>query len=105
MRTISVRRHSFSASHKHLSCGMHRHGHDWFIEYRYLRDPAEIGTKLEVIQITGEMDFRDVDDMIIGTQSTPEDLSAWFLERLRPHLPGLISVTVGFEGHSATTEV
>lgn len=109
MRTTVDRTVRFSASHKSLVCGEHPHGHDWFLTATIEGPPTPAGIQaarnVEIAALGLELHLRDLNAMVIGSFPTPEGIAGWALERLRLTVPGLRSVTVGFEGYSATVEV
>lgn len=110
MKTTVTRRYSFNASHQTIVCGNHPHGHDWFFEVCLEGEPNAEGYLSPALAnhqlwLVSELDYRNLNEMVVGAPPTPEGIAAWGLERLRGQIPGLRSVTVGFRGYQATVEV
>ena len=113
MKTTIRHRALFNAAHKidgDFFCGMRLHGHDWFAEAVVygMPDPltGSINTKAPMFLQASveELDLKFANDMLPGLFPTPEGIAGWLFERLQLECPGLLSVTVGFTGHSATVE-
>lgn len=114
LKITAIHRETFNASHTvdgDFYCGKRNHGHDWYAEAAVAGEPAkESGAILTSMPIlvqdaVGELDLKLANDMLPGVHPTPEGIAMWLFERLRLECPGLISVTVGFTGHSAKVEV
>lgn len=113
MKITVTHRAPFNAAHQvdgDFYCGKHTHGHDWFAEATVIGEVTKGGsieTSMPVrVQATvEELDLKLANDMLPGVHPTPEGIANWLFERLRLECPGLVSVTVGFTGHSATVEV
>jgi 6-pyruvoyl-tetrahydropterin synthase len=113
LKTTICHRETFNAAHKvdgDTFCGERVHGHDWFAEVvvQGIPDPktGSITTRAPDLLFTSTMELhlKFANDMLPGLYSTPEGIAGWLFERLQLECPGLLSVTVGFTGHSATVE-
>ena len=90
-------------------CGTLEHGHDWTIEIEAEQGPFPDNGGFDYPEaldgLIHEINRRSLNLMLKGANPTPAGVAAWFLERLRLHVPGLRTVTVGFSGHSVRCEV
>jgi len=114
MKAFIRHRETFNAAHEvdgDFYCGKRTHGHDWYAEVVVTGnvDKASgiITTDAPVLirAAVEELDLKLANDMLPGLHPTCEGIAGYFFERFRLELPGLVSVTVGFTGHSATVEV
>lgn len=106
MKTYSVLTQTFSASHRLDEgdpCGLRTHGHDWIIRVEFSGSVTD--ALKNILSLTYELHLRHLNEMVVGAPPTPEGIAPWALERLRPHIPGLRRVSVGFRGHEAIAEV
>ena len=113
MKTTIAHRERFSTAHKidgDPMCGKRMHGHDWYAEVVVVGTPdpltGSINTNapLFLSATVEELDLKFANDMLPGLFPTPEGIAHWLFERFHLECPGLQSVTVGFDGHSATVE-
>lgn len=102
---------TFSSAHTSVDCGPRIHGHDWtaqvtvggVVDFETGSIDTDAGTSLSML-VAG-FDNENLDVVLPGVYPTPEGIAAWLAEQLRLDNPGLVSVTVGFAGRSATMEV
>lgn len=113
MKTTIAHRARFSTAHQidgDFFCGKRMHGHDWYAEVIVAGAPdpltGSINTKAPMFLVDSveELDLKFANDMLPGLFPTPEGIAGWLFERLQLECPGLLSVTVGFDGHRATVE-
>lgn len=114
MKTQIRHREHFNGAHEVASnwaCGDRLHGHDWYAEIVITGgpDPKTGSFRTDgpdvLHSVLEELNGRHLNEMVRGTEPTPEGLSLWLTERLLGIIPGLSSITVGFPDHAATVEV
>lgn len=114
LKTTITHRELFNAAHKidgDFFCGNRTHGHDWYAEVVIFGEPSRetgqitTGAPSLLASMVGELDLKLANEMLPGVHPTPEGIAGYLFERLRLECPGLVAVTVGFTGHSATVEV
>jgi len=105
MRTLISRRFWFSAAHTIAAdawCGERTHGHDFYLVVECVNRPDSWSA---VTDLLFELNDRDLNKMVVGTEPSFDGIAAWVLERLRLYLPSLRRVTVGARDIEATVEV
>jgi 6-pyruvoyl-tetrahydropterin synthase len=87
------------------------HGHDWYATIEIAGHPNPDtglfdtdGPEL-LRSFLDEVDGATLNDMLPGINPTAQGVAMWLCERCRMHVPGLVSITVGFSDHSVTVEV
>lgn len=82
---------SFDASHTEENCplGPRLHGHRWRVSAshtaRFDLNKGRLSPSTlpyDLIQLLGEVNGRDLNEMLPGTHTMPENIAAWVMERL-----------------------
>lgn len=116
MRTTVTAVRTFSAAHQPLQlsettdCSARLHGHTFVAQVVI---SGKVDAKVGFMPTAGvrffedairELDGEELALMLPGVHPTPEGVAHWLFERLQGLVPGLVSVSVGFDQFHATVE-
>lgn len=104
METNLTTRASFAAGTKHHDGEeRHHHGHTYAVEATTTQIDWALAS--DVRRLAGELNERDLEDMMPGASVSLDGIAVWFMERLLMAHPGVITVKVTQDGRMGDLSV